>query len=77
MQDSTDQHGHTKMRRSCFTGEFWLTAAFLICGFGVLIYGIMMKADLLGIAAVLGAISTPTIAQVYGRNRVKEKRGDE
>jgi hypothetical protein len=60
------------MRRSYKTTEFWLAIIFMAAGFGVLVYSINAGADLLGVAAVLGAISTPTVAQIHGRNRVKE-----
>lgn len=64
------------MRRAYKTTEFWLAAGFMIMGFISLFYAINTKADLLGVAAVLGAISGPTISQIFGRNRVKEKQGN-
>lgn len=64
------------MRRAFMTTEFWLAAIFMTMGFISLFYAINNGADLLGVAAVLGAISGPTISQIFGRNRVKEKRGE-
>lgn len=64
------------MKPSYKTGEFLISIIFMVLGFLSLFYGIHKSADLVGIAAVLGAISGPVITQVFGRNRVKEKHGE-
>lgn len=59
-------------RRSYQTGEFWLAVAFMLCGFSFGVYAISQDADLLGVAAIITAISTPIATWIFGRNKFKE-----
>jgi predicted RND superfamily exporter protein len=64
------------MKRSYLTGEFQLAVAFMCLGFAALVFAILQSADLVGVAAVLGSISTAVSTFIFGRSRVKEKQGD-
>ena len=64
------------MRRAYLTTEFWLCVAFMCAAFTFAIYAVKQQSDLMGVAAVITAISTAPTAQIFGRNRVKEKRGE-
>jgi predicted RND superfamily exporter protein len=47
----------------------------MLLGFASLVFAILQSADLVGVAAVLGSISTAVSTFIFGRNRVKEKQG--
>lgn len=53
--------------------EFWLGAFFMIAGFGLAVHAIKSDADLMGVAAILGAIGSNSAIYIYGRSKVKSK----
>lgn len=53
------------------TTEFWLGLIFMAASFGVLVYAIKHGSNLLGLAAVLGAIGSNSAIYIYGRSKVK------
>lgn len=53
--------------------EFWVGLVFLIVGFCFAFYCVDKGADLVGAAAMLGAIASNSATYIYGRSKVKAK----
>ena len=59
------------MTRGFKSTEFWIGVFFMICGFSLTYYAIDKSVDLLGLAAVLGAIASNSAVYIHGRSKVK------
>lgn len=53
--------------------EFWIGVFFLLAGFGFAFYCVEKGADLLGGAAMLGAIASNSAVYIFGRSKVKAR----
>lgn len=53
--------------------EFWIGLFFLLAGFSYAFYCVEKGADLVGAAAMLGAIAWNSSMYIFGRSKVKAK----
>ena len=53
--------------------EFWIGLLFLLAGFVFAFYCVNKGADLVGAAAMLGAIASNSAMYIFGRSKVKAK----